>query len=136
MIQKWIREMKDESILKEFGKRIKALRKQKRWPQKELAQKLGVQYQLLNKYECGLHAPPIDKMLLLADSLETTVDFLLSGSHSEGMPIHNHRLLERFRALEGFQTDDQEAIIKLIDAFIVKNKVAGALQAFQHGKGV
>lgn len=128
MIQKWIEAMKDESVLKGFGRRVKTLRKQKRWTQKELAQKIGVQYQLLNKYECGLHTPPIDKLAQLADVLETTIDFLVSGSQSEGRPISNHRLLERFRELEQFENGDQETVIKVIDALIVKNRAEKILR--------
>jgi len=41
---------------------------------------------------------------------------------------HNLRLLERFKALEGFDKRDQETVIKLIDAMIVKQKVKGALR--------
>jgi hypothetical protein len=39
--------------------------------------------------------------------------------------------LERFRTLEDFEADDQEAVIKLIDAMIVKNKLKGAIIPFQ-----
>jgi hypothetical protein len=41
------------------------------------------------------------------------------------------RLLERFQALAEFEADDQEAVIKLIDAMIVKRKVEGAVQPFE-----
>ncbi len=46
----------------------------------------------------------------------------------EANPLHNIRLLERLKALERFEKSDQEAVIKLIDAMIVKQKVEGALQ--------
>lgn len=74
-----------------------------------------------------MHAPPLDKLVLMADCLSTTVDFLLTGEESEEQLLYNHRLLERFRALEKFESDDQEAVIKLIDAMIVKNRVEGLL---------
>ncbi|MBF0548019.1 MAG: helix-turn-helix transcriptional regulator [Candidatus Riflebacteria bacterium] len=127
MIVKWIEAMKNGNVLSDFGKRIKALRKQKRWSQKELAQKIGVQFQQLNKYEGGLHAPPIDKLLLLADALGTTIDFLLSGNQSEIAPLQNRRLLERLQAMEKFENEDQEMLIRLIDAMIVKNRAQGLL---------
>jgi len=37
-------------------------------------------------------------------------------------------LPERFKALEEFEHNDQETVIKLIDAMIIKQKVEGALQ--------
>ena len=123
--------MANNDIRKGFGLRIKELRKQKKWTQKELAAKIDVRFPQLNKYECGLHAPPLEKLVQLAEVLDTTVDYLLTGDRSEERPLHNIRLLERFRALEDFISEDQEAVIKLIDAMIVKNKVEGAIKPFE-----
>jgi hypothetical protein len=41
------------------------------------------------------------------------------------------RLLERFQALEDFRIEDREAVIKLIDAMIIKNKVEGTLKPLE-----
>ena len=122
--------MSDNNLRKEFGLRIKRLRKQRNWTQKELADKIDVRFPQLNKYEGGLHAPPLEKLILLAEVLDTTVDYLLTGDRTEQRPLHNSRLLERFQALEEFSSEDQEALIKLIDAMIVKNKVEGAIRPF------
>jgi transcriptional regulator with XRE-family HTH domain len=122
--------MMDNDMRKGLGLRIKQLRKQHKWTQKELAAKTDVRFPQLNKYECGLHAPPVEKLVKIAEVFDTTVDFLLTGNRSEQRPLHNLRLLERFRALEEFNAEDQEAVIKLIDAMIVKNKVEGAINPF------
>ncbi|MBV1879079.1 MAG: helix-turn-helix domain-containing protein [Pseudomonadales bacterium] len=37
--------------------RLKELRKQKRWSQKEMAAKVEIRFQQLNKYESGLNLP-------------------------------------------------------------------------------
>ena len=37
-------------------------------------------------------------------------------------------LMERFRAMESFGAEDQEVIIKVIDAMIVKKQVEGVIQ--------
>ncbi len=122
--------MLDNDMRKGLGLRIKQLRKQQKWTQKELAAKIDVRFPQLNKYECGLHAPPVEKLVKIAEVFDTTVDFLLTGNRSEQRPLHNLRLLERFRAMEEFNAEDQEAVIKLIDAMIVKNKVEGAINPF------
>jgi len=128
MIQELIEIMQDEETRKAIGARIKTLRKQKKWTQKELAAQLGIGFSHLNKYEGGLHIPPVDKVIQLAEIFDTTVDFLLTGDRSDERPLHNMRLLERFKALENFGSDDQETIIKIIDAMIVKRRVEGVLQ--------
>lgn len=120
--------MQDSSIRKAFGERLKQLRKDKAWTQKELGNKIGVTYAQLNKYEGGTNAPPLDKLHALASALETTIDYLVTGNLSEHMPIHNTRLIQRFQELESFNPEDQETVIKLIDAMIVKRRVEGAVR--------
>jgi len=110
------------SFRKEFGLRVKALRKQKGWTMKELAAELGIQHQHLNKYESGLHAPPLEKLLELSELFDVTVDYLLSGDESAPRPLHHVRLWERFRTLEGLDHDDQDMAIKVIDALIMQTQ--------------
>jgi transcriptional regulator with XRE-family HTH domain len=119
--------MLDTQLRKAFGLRLRALRKQHNWTQKELAAKLNILFSQLNKYECGINVPPPEKLLEMAALFHTNVDYLLSGSPATDIPLHNQRLLSRFRALENFPSDDQETIIKIIDAFILKQRVEGAL---------
>lgn len=121
--------MQDPAFRKALGGRIKELRKQKRWSQKELAAKVSIRFQQLNKYESGLNAPPLEMLAQLADALGTTTDFLLSGQVTEDTPLHNLRLLERFKALEQAKPDEQEAIIKLIDAVIIKTRTEGVFKS-------
>ncbi len=124
----WLLAMQREEIQKAFGARIKRLRKQKNWTQKELAGKADVRSAQLNKYEGGLHSPPFETLLKLAEALDTSVDYLLTGDETESVPLHNQRLLERFRDLETVAADDQEAVIRLIDAMIMKGKMEIALR--------
>lgn len=119
--------MQSEAQRRDFGKRLKELRNQRRWTQKEVAAKIGLQLSQLNKYESGMHVPPADKLIQLAELFNTTTDYLLTGSITDAQPITNTRLLERFRALTRCEPDEQETVIRLIDAMIVKNRVEAAL---------
>lgn len=120
--------MWNEAERKAFGERLKALRKRKHWTQKELAAKINLQLSQLNKYEAGMHVPPADKLVELAGLLDTTTDYLLTGLTSEVTPLQNRKLLERLRLLESFAPEDQETVIKLIDAMIVKHQVTGTIR--------
>ena len=119
--------MQHEDFRRAFGARLKELRKQKRWSQKELAAKVDLRFQQLNKYESGLNTPPAEMLIKLADALATTVDYLLTGNPAEEMPLGNARLFRRFQAVEGFDREDQEAVIRLIDGLIAKHKMQTAL---------
>lgn len=120
--------MQDAEIRKAFGLRVKELRKQKGWSQKELGNRIGVSYAQLNKYEGGTNVPPLDKLVGLASALETSLDYLATGELTDSPPIPNVRLLEKFRELSSFDADDQETIIKVIDAVIIKHRVEHAVQ--------
>ena len=119
--------MQIEEIRKQFGARLKRLRKQSKWTQKELASMVGSSFSQLNKYEGGFNIPAADKLIRLAQALDTTVDYLLLGNRQEVAPVNNTRLLKRFRELERFDTADQEAIIRILDAMILKNKMKGVM---------
>lgn len=119
--------MHDVTLRKDFGARLKSLRKQKSWPQKELAAKVGLRFQQLNKYESGLNIPPAEMLIKLADALGVSVDFLLTGNPAENLPLASARLFRRFKVLEALDSDDQETVIKVIDAMIAKQRMTSAL---------
>ncbi len=127
--------MADQNVRKAFGQRLKQLRKQKRWTQKELAAMADIGPSQFNKYECGLHIPPAEKLIELSRLLDTSVDYLLSGEAPQDCALHNTRLIKRFQELEHFDAEDQEAVIRLIDAMIVKHKVEGAISPFTQKAG-
>lgn len=128
MVNSMVVIMQSEEQRRAFGKRLKELRNKQRWTQKEVAAKIGLQLSQFNKYELGMHIPPADKLIQLSELFSTTTDYLLTGAITDAQPITNTRLLERFRALTQCQPDEQETVIRLIDAMIVKNRVESAIQ--------
>lgn len=117
--------MQDSEISKLFGSRVKKLRKQKGWSQKELAEKIGMSFQQVNKYEGGAHARRFEKLALIAESLDTTIDYLVAGDTQEAGSFNNVKLFQLFKEVESFERKDQEAAMLFIDALIVKRKVDG-----------
>lgn len=114
--------MQDDAPRKAVGSRIKALRKDKKLSQKELAAPIGARYQVLNTYESGLVTPPAEMLVKLADALGTSVDYLLTCNPLDDAKLGSSRLYGRFQALEGLAEADREAIIKVIDAIVVKHQ--------------
>ena len=111
-----------------LGQRIKDLRKSHGWTMKELASQISVGTTHLNKYEAGIHAPPVEKLAQLATLFGVSVDYLITGHQPDDRPISSLPLLERFRALESVPSDDQATIVNVIDAVIAKNRMASALR--------
>jgi len=115
--------MQDVSTLKELGRRIKQLRKNKSLTQKELANKINSSHAQLNKYESGLNTPPLDRLLLLSEVLETSIDYLVAGHGDGAPPLHSQRLIQRFKAIDEFKSEDRETMITVMDAMIAKHNM-------------
>ena len=65
-----------EEDLQLYGK-IQARRKALGLSQEELAQRMGVSRQSVTKWETGLSAPDLDRLVELADTLGVSLDYLL-----------------------------------------------------------
>jgi len=65
--------------IKQVGVRISRLRQKMGMTQIVLAERLGVTAQAISKWERGLSFPYVSRMDELAEILETSVSFLLTG---------------------------------------------------------
>lgn len=110
---------------KALGQRIKVTRKERGMTQKELAQRMGFSYQQLNKYEGGFNVPSADQLQRFAQELDVSADFLLTGFHPNKATPSNLRLAERLKIAEQFPNDEQETVIKLLDAMIIQHRAKG-----------
>ncbi len=123
--------MQDTVLRKAFGSRVKEMRKNRHWTQKELANRVDVRFQLLNKYEGGQHIPPADTLIRLAKALDTTVDYLLTGDPVKDEPLANANLYRRFQTLEALNDEDRNTVISVIDAIIAKRQVENAMKPIE-----
>ncbi len=65
------------------GEQISLLRKNKGLTQNDLGERLGVSFQAVSKWERGETLPDTAVLVDLANTLETTVDFILRGGEKE-----------------------------------------------------
>lgn len=68
-----------------LGKRISALRKDKKYSQEFVADTLCVSRQAVSKWENDLSVPDMENLIALAQLLETDVEFLATGQIQEDM---------------------------------------------------
>ena len=69
--------LSDEERRKEFGARIRIMRKSLGLTQADLAKKIGVTKQVITNYELGLREPPFRNLIGLSRALNVTTDWLL-----------------------------------------------------------
>ena len=66
-----------------IGERITTLRKEKDISQTELAKRLSVSRQAVSKWEQGSSTPDTERLIQLAEILDTEVEYLATGVHPE-----------------------------------------------------
>ena len=65
--------------MKASGKRLKELRNKKHYTQERLSEKLGMTSQGYKMIELGINGARIDTLVIIAELLNTTVDYLVTG---------------------------------------------------------
>ncbi|MBR4766528.1 MAG: helix-turn-helix transcriptional regulator [Clostridia bacterium] len=82
------------------GNYIKNLRKSANMTQRELAQKLGISFQAVSKWEKGDTLPDTGIILELCDILDTTADKLLNGG---SIMLKNRKMMCVEDVIKGFE---------------------------------
>ncbi len=106
-----------------FGRRLKELRKKRGLSQKELAAAIGVHQFQISKYETGAYFPTVGNVIEIARFLRVGLAELFGEVVPDEADVRNLRLLHRFRELESLPKEDQDVVVKLIDAWIAKGKI-------------
>lgn len=65
---------------------IRRLRKQKRLTMKELGSRIGCSESAISQYETGKRSPDYETLLKIAEELETSVNYLLTGEPDSSIP--------------------------------------------------
>jgi transcriptional regulator with XRE-family HTH domain len=101
------------------------LRKKKNLSQTDLAQIVGLSYAQIGRYETKGSQPPAEVLNKLAETLDTTVDYLINGDTNEKAKstLKDAELLQQFKAVEQLNDDDRSVIKKVIGAFIIQSKL-------------
>lgn len=62
--------MAKQKVKREPMRKLKAMRVLKGYTLQALADKVGINYNTINQYELGIHAPRADNLRLIAEALE------------------------------------------------------------------
>lgn len=111
------------NIIKRLPEKLKKLRQHHGWSQTQLGNKLGVNVQLISKYERGVVCPPTSMMVKISNIFEVSLDYLLrNGDDVAVNKIKNQELLKRIEEIESLPEEDQRVLTNLLDAYIKKHK--------------
>jgi transcriptional regulator with XRE-family HTH domain len=73
--------MRDEDIYRAIGRRLRARRRSLAMTQREVAVSCGLTFQQIQKYEAGLVAMPVARLITLAEVLQCPLPELVDGVH-------------------------------------------------------
>jgi len=90
-----------------FNVRLKQLRELAGLSQAELARRLGIGRDLYNKYERAGIQPSYDTLVLIAKTLNTSIDYLLGNSNVNPDPLTT----EEFLAQQGVTNPEHIAML-------------------------
>lgn len=111
--------------MSEIGNRIKQLRKKHNFTQSELAEKVGLTYVQIGRYEKRGALPSSEVLSKLATALDTTTDFLTNGDKDirTSNELKDNIILGLFKKVEQLEEKDKEMIITFLDAFVTKKMI-------------
>lgn len=79
--------------MKEYAKRLRALRKEKGLTQQDVADRLRVNKQTISGYERGIRKPDFEKLDELADLFDVSIAYLVGSQEDRGAyPRHDYKV--------------------------------------------
>ncbi|MFK7004694.1 transcriptional regulator [Flavobacterium covae] len=104
--------------------RIKQLRIENNLTQTELADKVGLTYVQIGRYEKGKSTPSADVLQKLANVLNTSTDYLMNGKTEQvEAQLADKELIKQFQEVEKLSPEDKNLVKTFLDAFITKKKI-------------
>jgi transcriptional regulator with XRE-family HTH domain len=109
----------------EFKDRLKQARTKKGLSQSDLAKTIHVHVTNISRYERGENRPTSDVLSKLANALDTTVDFLMSGSlHDQAdTEINDKELLSQFKRAEHLPQEKKRLVKEFLESFLITNEL-------------
>jgi len=113
-----------------LGNRIIELRKAKNWSQSQLADKVGVSYAQIGRYETKGAQPPAEVLKNIDNALDSTVDYLVNGGTKDkaNASLNDAEVIRYFKEVDALPVEDKSALLRVIGGFLrdVKTKQAYA----------
>lgn len=85
---------KHDAFTHALSQRLRQLRENRGWLQKDIATRVGVLREVIANYERGVSHPPLPTLQKLAHAFGVTTDYLISGEAPSASEFQDRELLE------------------------------------------
>ncbi|GHE72238.1 helix-turn-helix domain-containing protein [Roseivirga thermotolerans] len=108
----------------QVGLNIKEIRSKKGMLQKEVAAAAGLHPANYNKIEKGEREPSVDALAKVAKFFGMTIDQVVyyEGDVPSEVTIGDKSVLERMKMIDQLGDDDKQAVFRVVDSMLTKNK--------------
>ncbi len=112
-----------------FKQKLKELRQENGWTQKELGDKIGIHKMRISAYERGKVTPETKILVKMSEVFNVSLDYLVFGNEeghnnktSPTAEIKDRELLRQFEELDKVNVQDKEIIKGVIDLALWKSR--------------
>ena len=105
-----------------FGMRLKMLRKECNINQSDLARDTKILARTISHFEKGVRKPTFDNLLMLADTLDVSLDYLVGRTDIMDKQSYINIL---FKNVIDLNREDIRVVAKVIDALAAMHKISG-----------
>lgn len=115
--------------MEQFAARLRQAREARQMTQARLAELLGVDRRVYNRWERGAALPQLDAVVRIAQVLQTSVDALVGLEPPTVPRIHNPRLHALYEQMDSLSDEDQQALIVLMDSLVKRSQMTKLMRA-------
>jgi transcriptional regulator with XRE-family HTH domain len=116
-----------------FGQNLRIARKQKGYTLARLSEISGISKRMIGHYETQVKRPSVDKIKMLANALEVSIDELMGSidktkNSKKNNDQPSYRIMKKVRIIERLTIREQKAIFQFINTIVEKKKLKEQLQ--------
>jgi len=117
-----------EVFFMNFGEKIKLLRKENSWSQKELSKKINTDTRQISLYENNKVAPSADTIVRISKVFNVSIDYLLIDDIvRRPLNVKDESIFERIQMIELLTEEEKQSVYNIIDGLAAKNKLKNAV---------
>ena len=99
-----------------LGHRIQILRRRRRWSQGDLAARVDATRPQISRYESGSYEPRPEMLGRIAEALETTADFLITGRDPK--TVHDSQLEALLPKLDRLPDELRGILVEVLESLL------------------
>jgi len=120
-----MKKKKQNDFKKFLAEKIKKLRVSKNLSQTKLAEKLGVHYIHISRYERGISIPSVESLKNLSEVLGVSADYFLDDTNADfqAIKLKDKELMQMIKAIDDLDVETKKIAKDMLGLILYKHKV-------------